>query len=67
MIFDDKIRHNRIFQGVVQKVGESEIKYIKIFQISKALKFSVGNSYTGYQLIHTLLKNSGKLEITLLR
>ena len=49
--------YNRVFRQVVQKEGESEIKYIKRFQNTKALEISVGNSYTEYQLMHTLLEN----------
>ena len=43
----------RMFQQVVQKVEESEINYIKIFQNAKAVKISVVNSYTEDQLMHT--------------
>ena len=46
-----------MFQQVVHKGGESEINYIKIFQNDQALKASVGNSYTEYQLMHTFLDN----------
>ena len=56
-----------MFQGVVQKLGESEINYITRFQNAKALEISVGNSYTGYQLMHTLQKKTSKVEITLLK
>ena len=40
-----------MFPQVAQKVEESEINYIKIFQNAKALENSVGNSYTEDQLI----------------
>ena len=37
-------RYNRLFQQVVQKVGESEINYINRFENTKALVISVVNS-----------------------
>ena len=46
-----------MFQQVLHKGGDSEINYIKIFQNDKDLDISVRNSYTEYQLIHTLLDN----------
>ena len=46
-----------MFHQVLQKGGESEINYVKIFQNTKALEISVGNSYTKGQLIHTFLDN----------
>ena len=46
-----------MFQKVVHKGGESEINYNKIFHNSKALEISVGNSYPGDKLMHTLLDN----------
>ena len=42
-------------QQVVNKGGESAIKYIKIFQNAKALVIPVGNSYTEEQMMHNLL------------
>ena len=42
---------------MVQKGGDSEISYIKIFQDAKDLENSVGNSYTEDQTIHTFLDN----------
>ena len=44
----------------MQKVGGSEIKYIRIFQNSKALMISVGNSYSEDQLMYTFLYNIHK-------
>ena len=46
-----------MFQQVVQKVGESEINYIKIFQNDKALEISVRNICSEDQLMHTFLDN----------
>ena len=40
--------------------GESAINYIKRFQNAHALSVSVGNSYSGYQLMHTFLDNFHK-------
>ena len=57
MTFAYQSRYIRMFQQVVHKVGESETNYIKIFQDSKALIISVGNSYTEDQLMHTFLDN----------
>ena len=57
MTFADKSRYNRTFQQVTHKGGESEITYIKRFQNAHALSVSVGNSYSGYQLMHTFLDN----------
>ena len=45
-----------MFQQVVQKGGELEINYIKIFQNTKDLAISVGYSYTEDQPIHTCLE-----------
>ena len=56
MKFSDQIRYNIIFQQVFQKLGESEINYIKIFQNVKDLEISVGNSYTEYRLMHAFLE-----------
>ena len=55
-----KIIYNRLFKQVIHKVGESEINYIKIFQNSKVLGISVGNSYSEDQLMHTFLDNFQK-------
>ena len=49
-----------MFQQVVHKGGESAIKYIKIFQNSKALEISVGNSYTEDQMMRVFLDNFHK-------
>ena len=57
MTFYDQSRYNRMFQKVVHKGGESEIKYIKIIHNAKDLATSVVNSYTEDQLVRTLLDN----------
>ena len=61
--FADKSRHDRTFQLVTHKGGESTINYIKRFQNAQALSVSVGNSYYEDQIMHTFLDNfhqSGK-------
>ena len=58
--FSENISYNRPFQKVVHKVGESEINHIKILQNSKALEISVGNIYSGDQLMNTFLYNLQK-------
>ena len=45
-----------MFQKLLHKVGQSEIKYIKILGNYKALEISVGNSYSEDQLMHTLFE-----------
>ena len=55
--FDEKRKYNRMFQQVVYKGGESEIKYIKIFHYAKALEIYAGDSYTKDQLMHTFSYN----------
>ena len=55
MTFSDQSRYDRMVQQVVNKGGESAIKYIKIFQNAKALVIPVGNSYTEEQMMHNLL------------
>ena len=57
MTFSGQIRHNRLFQQVIHKVGESEINFFKRFQNSKALTISVGTSYSEDQLMHNFLDN----------
>ena len=57
MTFDDQRRYNIMFQQVLHKGGKSAINCIKIYQNAKALKISVGNSYTEDQLMHTFLEN----------
>ena len=57
MTFADISRHDRTFQQVTHKGGESAINYIKIFQNAQALSFSVGNSYSEDQIMHTFLDN----------
>ena len=58
--FADKSRYDRLFQKVIQREGESEINYIKIFQNDKALEISVGNNYNEDQLMYTFLGNLHK-------
>ena len=60
MIFADQSIHNILFQKVIHKEGESEINYIKIFQNSKALAISVGNSYSEDELMHNFLDSFQK-------
>ena len=55
MTFADKSRYDRTFQQVTHKGGESAINYIKRFQNAHALLFSVGNSYSEDQIMHTFL------------
>ena len=57
MTFAEESRYDRIFQQVTHKGGESEKKTIKIFQNAQALSVSVGNSYSGDQLMHIFLDN----------
>ena len=52
-----KSRYDSICQQVTHKGGESAINYIKRFQSAQALSFSVENSYSGDQLMHTFLDN----------
>ena len=46
MTFADKSRHDRTFQQVTHKGGESAINYIIIFQNAHTLSVSVGNIYS---------------------
>ena len=67
MTFSEKRGYNRLFMKLVQKGGESEINYIKIFQNSKALVISVGKSYSEYRLMDNFLDNfqqGGKILIS---
>ena len=57
LTFADKSRHDRTFQQVTHKGGESEINYIKRFNNSNALSGSTGNSYSEDQIMHTFLDN----------
>ena len=57
MTFDDKSRHDKIFQQVTHKGGGSEMNYIKIFQDAQALSVSVGNYCSEDQMMHTFLDN----------
>ena len=57
MTFYDKSRYDRLFQHVTNKVWESEMNYIKIFQNAQALSVSVRNNYSEYQLMHISLDN----------
>ena len=58
MTFADQIRYNRLCCQVIHKGGYSAIDYIKIFHNAKALEISVGNGYSGDQLMHTFLDSS---------
>ena len=63
MTFEDKSMHDRTFQQVTHKGGESAINYIKRFHNAHSLSVSVGNSYYEDQIMHTFLDNfhqSGK-------
>ena len=55
--FANKSRYDRNFQQVTHKGGGSAINYIKRFQNAHALSFSVGNRYSGDQIMHTFLDN----------
>ena len=55
MNFADKNRYDIIFQQITHKGEESEMNYIKIFQITQDLSVSVGNTYSEYQMMHTFL------------
>ena len=57
MTFADKIRYEGNFQQVTHKGGEYAINYIKRFQNAHALSFSLGNSYSEYQIMHKFLDN----------
>ena len=66
MNFSEKSRHERTFQQVTHKGGESAIIYIKRFQNAHALSVSVANSYSEDQLMHTFLDNfeeGGKIQL----
>ena len=58
MTFYDKSRYDRLFQKVIHKEGESEMKYIKRFKNAQYLSVLVGTNYSGYQLMNILLNNS---------
>ena len=53
MTFAEKSRYDRIFQQVIHKGGESAMNYIKVFQNAETLPFSIGNSYSEDQMMHT--------------
>ena len=57
MTFADKSRYDRTFQQVTNKGGESAISYIKRLQNGHDSSVSVGNRYSGDQLMHTFLDN----------
>ena len=57
MTFSGKSRYYILFQQVTHKGKESEMNYIKTFQNAHDLSVSVGNSYSGYQLMHIFLDN----------
>ena len=41
IVYPDNSRYNILFQQIIHRGGELEIKYINIFQITKAMKNSV--------------------------
>ena len=45
-----------MFQQLLQKIGESPINYIKIFQNATASLISVGNSYSEDKMMCTFLE-----------
>ena len=55
MTFDGKSRYDSNFQQVTHKGGGYAMNYIKRFQKSQALSFSVVNNYSEGQLMHTFL------------
>ena len=55
--FSEKISYDSIFQQVTHKGGESGMNYIKRFQNAQDLSFSVGNTYSEDQLVHTFMDN----------
>ena len=57
MTFSDQSIYNRMFQRLIYKRGESEINYIKLFKIAKALEILVGQSYSEDHLMQTLLED----------
>ena len=57
MNFFGQSRYIRLFHQVIQKVGESDINYIKLFQNSKPLEISVGSSYSEDKFMHDFLDN----------
>ena len=63
MIFSDQSRYDRLFKKGIHKGGESEINYIKRFQNANDLELSVGNIYSEYQLMNTLLEIFSKVEM----
>ena len=48
--------YNIMFQQLLQKIGESPINYIKIFQNATASVISVGNSYSEDKMMCTFLE-----------
>ena len=52
MNFSDKSRYNRLLQKVTHKGVESAMNYINGFQNEHNLSVSVGNRYSGDQLMH---------------
>ena len=61
MTFADKSRYDRNFQQDTNKVGESALNYIKIFQNAHALSISVENSYTFMDNFHQGGKYSAQI------
>ena len=58
MYFADKSRYDSIFQQFTHKGGESTMNYIKMFQNSHTLSFSVVKTYSDDRLTHIFLDNS---------
>ena len=57
MTLADKGMHDRNFQQVTHKGGESAMNYIKRFHNAQVLSVSVVNNYSENQLIHIFLDN----------
>ena len=57
MTFSDMSRHDRIFQQVTHRGGESKMNYINIFQNAQTLSVSLRNTYSEDQLMHKFLDN----------
>ena len=57
MTFVDKSRHDRTFQQVIQKGGESAMNYIERLHNAHALSVPIRNSYSVDQLMRTFIDN----------
>ena len=57
MNFVEESRYDRIYHQVTHKGGQSETNHVKRFQNTQGISVSVGNSYSGDQLIHIFLDN----------